>query len=131
MTSTAAALEQERRDWGPRWRVVSAPVTPGGDKKTETETEVFDAVVVCNGHYSEPRVPTFPGSDTWPGLQMHSHNYRQPVPAFTGKNVVVLGAMASGEDLSREISAVASKVHLAARGYTPPVGLYKFNPVDP
>ena len=41
----------------------------------------------------EPLVPGFPGSDTFPGAQMHSHNYREPSPFFDGKNVVVLGAM--------------------------------------
>ena len=113
--------------WGPKWRVTCAPTHPGKEatrrgegEDAESQSEVFDAVVVCNGHYSEPRVPTFPGSEQWPGTQMHSHNYREPAPAFVGKNVVVLGAMASGEDLSREIATVAAKVHLAARGYTPP-----------
>jgi hypothetical protein len=33
--------------------------------------QVFDALVVCNGHYSEPNLPEVPGADQWPGLQMH------------------------------------------------------------
>jgi cation diffusion facilitator CzcD-associated flavoprotein CzcO len=33
--------------------------------------QVFDAVVVCNGHFSEPNLPDIPGSDSWPGLQLH------------------------------------------------------------
>ena len=75
--------EEDARRWGPKWRVVSA-TTSSGDHSVE---EVYDAVVVCNGHYSEPRVPHFPGG-SWPGtLQMHSHNYRDPA-MFTGKNVV-------------------------------------------
>ncbi|XAR70436.1 hypothetical protein NMG60_11027283 [Bertholletia excelsa] len=42
--------------------------------------EVYDAVVVCNGHYTEPRIAEIPGIETWPGKQIHSHNYRVPEP---------------------------------------------------
>lgn len=58
--------------------------------------QVFDAVVVCNGHYSEPNLPDVPGADTWPGLQMHSHNYRVP-EQFAGQVVVIVGASNSGK----------------------------------
>ena len=102
--------------WGPRWRVHTRRV---GGSPDSIQTDEFDAVVVCNGHYSEPRTPTYPGSDTWPGVQTHSHNYRTPDDTFAGKKIAVLGAMASGEDLSREIATVASEVVLAARGFDP------------
>ncbi|KAM4085714.1 hypothetical protein ACJW30_10G047800 [Castanea mollissima] len=42
--------------------------------------EIFDAVVVCNGHFTQPRVAYIPGINDWPGKQMHSHNYRDPKP---------------------------------------------------
>ena len=90
-----------------------------GGSPDSIQTDTFDAVVVCNGHYSEPRTPNYPGSDAWPGVQTHSHNYRTPDDTFAGKKIVVLGAMASGEDLSREIATVASEVVLAARGFDP------------
>ncbi len=35
------------------------------------ESVEYDAIVVCNGHYSEPRVPILRGQDVFPGLQMH------------------------------------------------------------
>ena len=38
----------------------------------------YNAVVVCNGHYSEPNLPDIAGMDAFPGLQIHSHNYRAP-----------------------------------------------------
>jgi cation diffusion facilitator CzcD-associated flavoprotein CzcO len=57
--------------------------------------QVFDALVVANGHYSEPNLPDVPGAQHWPGLQMHSHNYRVP-EAFEGQTVVVVGASNSG-----------------------------------
>ena len=103
--------------WGPRWRVTSRG--PVGSEDARVAVETFDAVVVCNGHYSEPRTPSYANAERWPGVQMHSHNYRTPDATFEGKKVVVLGAMASGEDLSREIATVASDVVLAARGFVP------------
>ena len=131
-THSEEAPEEARHleKWGPRWRVDTEPVGTtvagkGEDPGRRDASEEFDAVVVCNGHYSEPRSPAFPGSETWPGTQMHSHNYREPEGAaggfsFRGKRVVVLGAMASGEDLSREIASVAAEVTLASRGFEPP-----------
>lgn len=37
----------------------------------------YDAVVVCNGHYAEPNLPSVGGMDVYPGVQLHSHNYRE------------------------------------------------------
>ncbi|KAF2616839.1 hypothetical protein F2Q68_00040687 [Brassica cretica] len=76
--------------------------------------EIFDSVVVCNGHYTEPRVAHVPGIDSWPGKQIHSHNYRVPDP-FKDQVVVVIGNFASGSDISRDITGVAKEVHIASR----------------
>lgn len=57
--------------------------------------ESFDAVMVCNGHYFEPRIPKISGQDVFAGEQLHSHDYRVP-EIFNGKIVVVLGAGPSG-----------------------------------
>ncbi|KAK6142934.1 hypothetical protein DH2020_023282 [Rehmannia glutinosa] len=45
-----------------------------------TSDEIFDAVVVCIGHHTQPRLADIPGIEKWPGKQMHSHNYRVPEP---------------------------------------------------
>ncbi|KAG0606057.1 hypothetical protein M758_9G109900 [Ceratodon purpureus] len=89
-------------------------------RRDETEggkEEVFDAVVVCNGHYSEPKLAEVPGISKWPGVQLHSHNYREP-GSFTDKIVVVIGNAASGEDISREIARVAKEVHISGRTWS-------------
>lgn len=57
--------------------------------------EFFDAVMVCNGHYFEPRIPKISGRDIFAGKQIHSHDYRVP-QIFKDKTVVVLGAGPSG-----------------------------------
>nr|CAB3500189.1 unnamed protein product [Digitaria exilis] len=96
--------EQEGEQWTVAWR----------GEGSEVAEEVFDAVVVCNGHCTVPLVPKIRGIDKWRGKQLHSHNYRVPEP-FRDQNVVVVGLGASGIDIAREISYVAKEVHIAAR----------------
>ena len=85
----------------------------GSDRQTDggPQTRTYDALVVCNGHYSAPRCPEVSGSEAFPGTVMHSHNYRDST-AFRGQTVVLVGASASGEDICREIAEVADKVTL-------------------
>ncbi|KAK2034526.1 FAD/NAD(P)-binding domain-containing protein [Colletotrichum zoysiae] len=68
--------------------------------------EVFDAVVLANGHYSVPYVPYVKGLDEYiqkfPGRVVHSKIYRSPQP-FTGKKVVTIGNSASGHDVTEEL----------------------------
>ncbi|CAN1333364.1 Flavin-containing monooxygenase FMO GS-OX-like 3 [Linum perenne] len=78
------------------------------------DDESYDAVVVCNGHYTEVRVAEIPGIQSWRGKQMHSHNYRTPEP-FRNRVVVMIGTQSSAADISREIAGVAKEVHLASR----------------
>ncbi|XP_010473477.1 PREDICTED: flavin-containing monooxygenase FMO GS-OX2-like [Camelina sativa] len=91
-----------------KWKVRSKT---SGDISND---EIFDAVVVCNGHYTEPNIAHIPGIKLWPGKQIHSHNYRVPDP-FENEVVVVIGNFASGADISRDIAKVAKEVHIAAR----------------
>ncbi|KAK4557932.1 hypothetical protein RGQ29_007605 [Quercus rubra] len=91
-----------------KWKIKSK------QRSGEDETEIFDAVVICNGHYTVPRVAQIPGINEWPGKQMHSHNYRVPEP-FRDQVVVLIGSSASAVDISRDIAGVAKEVHVAAR----------------
>ncbi|RXH97316.1 hypothetical protein DVH24_035984 [Malus domestica] len=94
---------------GGRWKVKSRSKGGGG-----VEDEIYDAVVVCNGHFTEPRLPQFTGINTWKGKQFHSHNYRHPEP-FRDQVVILIGSSASAVDISREIAGVAKEVHIASR----------------
>ncbi|GMP95878.1 hypothetical protein CsSME_00044757 [Camellia sinensis var. sinensis] len=95
---------------GGKWKVRSRK---GGDQLDE----IYDAVVVCNGHFTEPRIAEIPGIETWPGRQIHSHNYRVPEP-FQGQVVILIGSAASAVDISRDIAGVAKQVHIASRSVT-------------
>jgi Flavin-binding monooxygenase-like len=85
------------------WTVQLAVDAPDGRQSDLSVPEYFDAVVVCNGHFSKPSSWRPDGAASWPGRITHSHDYRTPDP-FIGKNVVVLGAGPSGTDIALELS---------------------------
>lgn len=78
------------------------------ETKVET-TKIFDAVVLCNGHYTVGHVPHIPGIESFRGRRIHSHQYRMP-ETYAGKRVCILGASWSGLDISLEVSQYANKV---------------------
>ena len=81
------------------------------------EKETFDAVMVCNGHFSEPHLPWVPGSDAFPGSQLHSHSYRRP-ERFAGQTVAVVGASFSALDICGHVAGAAARVYLCARQWS-------------
>ncbi|NWS75719.1 FMO4 monooxygenase, partial [Crotophaga sulcirostris] len=100
--------------------------TTSGQWEVITETDgiqelhIFDAVMVCTGHYQEPYLPlaSFPGIDTrFKGQYLHSQEYKD-AEAFRGKRVLVVGIGNTGGDLSVELSRVAAKVFLSTRSST-------------
>ncbi|XP_075944657.1 flavin-containing monooxygenase 5-like isoform X2 [Anarhichas minor] len=107
--------------------VVSVRQTPDfaatGRWEVETErrdgrrqTAVFDAVMVCSGHFTKPHLPLrdFPGIESFKGRYFHSWDYRN-AEGLQGKRVVVIGIGNSGGDIAVDISRVAEKVFLSTR----------------
>ncbi|XP_035393158.1 dimethylaniline monooxygenase [N-oxide-forming] 2-like isoform X2 [Cygnus atratus] len=97
-----------------------------GQWEVVTETEgvqelhIFDAVMVCTGHYQVPHLPlaSFPGIEThFKGRYLHSQEYKD-AEAFRGKRVLVVGIGNTGGDIAVELSHVAAKVFLSARSST-------------
>ncbi|KAM9358026.1 flavin-containing monooxygenase 5-like [Symphorus nematophorus] len=80
------------------------------------ETHVFDAVIVCTGHFTQPHLPLtdFPGIESFEGRYFHSWDYHD-AEDLQGKRVVVIGIGNSGGDIAVEISRVAEKVYLSTR----------------
>jgi len=73
------------------------------------QTETFDSVLICNGHYAKPSIPEIPGlEEFFHGRTMHSIEYDDP-SIFAGNVVCIIGAGPSGSDLSREISLAGAK----------------------
>ncbi len=64
----------------------------------EVSSSEFDYVIVACGHFSTPNVPDFPGLAKFPGRVMHAHDFRS-ADEFAGKNVLLIGASYSAEDI--------------------------------
>jgi cation diffusion facilitator CzcD-associated flavoprotein CzcO len=84
-------------------------------RSTITQEEVhnqYDAVVIANGHYSAPFIPSVPGIEAfsvkYPSVITHSKIYRSP-DSFADKKVVVVGSAASGLDIGTQISVVCKR----------------------
>ncbi|MGK0469655.1 MAG: cation diffusion facilitator CzcD-associated flavoprotein CzcO [Candidatus Azotimanducaceae bacterium] len=73
------------------------------------EIAQFDAVAVCSGHFSKPRLLPITGADKFAGPRIHSHNYRRP-GTFSGQRVAVIGTGASGADIVQALATQAKEV---------------------
>ncbi|CAI9628614.1 fad nad-binding domain-containing protein [Alternaria burnsii] len=78
----------------------------------EDTSEVYDAVIVANGHFIVPYIPPMDGIKEWaaqhPGRISHSKYYRKPED-FSTKKVIVVGNSASGADVSAQIAEFCQK----------------------
>lgn len=69
----------------------------------------FDAILICNGHYFAPNIPTLKGCDFFKGQQLHVHDYRTP-NSFKDEEVLIIGSGPSGKDLATEVLKFARNV---------------------
>jgi dimethylaniline monooxygenase (N-oxide forming) len=99
------------------------PIATGGwdvmvrQRDTGAEhTARYRAVLVANGHHSDPQYPdpAFPGADRFTGQRLHSHHYRTP-ELFAGKRVLVVGFGNSACDIAAECPQVAARTLIAMR----------------
>lgn len=72
----------------------------------------FDAVIMCIGNYSNPVIPKITNIENFTGVQMHSHDYKEP-SKFKNQTVIVIGSGSSGLDISCQICGSAKKVYLS------------------
>lgn len=108
------------------WRVVAS--SPDGDTD-----ELFDALLVCNGHHWDPSYPEFPGH--FDGESIHSHHYIDPTDPLdlVGKRVLVVGIGNSAVDITSELArkGVAERVFISTRSGAWVVPKYVFGrPAD-
>ena len=78
------------------------------------DEQLYDALLVANGHHWDPRWPEPPFPGHFDGEELHAHHYRD-ADGWRGKRVVVLGMGNSAMDIAVEASYVADRVFLAAR----------------
>ncbi|HAH08517.1 MAG TPA: monooxygenase [Alphaproteobacteria bacterium] len=83
------------------------------------EREVFDALIVANGHNWDPQWPDPKVPGNFDGLQMHSHTYVDPLEPVDcrDKRVLIVGFGDSALDIACELSqnGKARKVVLSQR----------------
>ncbi|MFC5636342.1 flavin-containing monooxygenase [Streptomyces bullii] len=73
------------------------------------------AVVVATGYNHTPRVPDWPGRDTYTGEFLHASSYRNAEP-FAGRDVLVVGVGNTGAEIAVDlVEGGASRVRLAVR----------------
>ncbi|KAM0755374.1 FAD/NAD(P)-binding domain-containing protein [Meredithblackwellia eburnea MCA 4105] len=93
-----------------QWYVESVPspsLASGSPGNDEVLRAFFDGVVIANGHYAKPFVPTVPGLARWVteggGEIAHARWWRGP-EAYAGKTVMVIGTASSASDVVRQIA---------------------------
>ncbi|GAU95353.1 hypothetical protein RvY_06984 [Ramazzottius varieornatus] len=106
--TTASALSHI----GPCWELRITDL----DSRDGMETiEIFDAVLICNGHFNKPYTPNVDSIQHFQGHVMHSAAYRTP-EIFAGKNVLLVGSASSANDLTCELMHHAKTVLISRRG---------------
>lgn len=100
-----------------RFRTTVDAVSPLGDGRYRVtlgsgEARLYDRVVICTGHLSDPRMPDFPGQ--FDGSVIHSHHYRTADP-YVGKRVLVVGIGNSAVDIAADVARRADHVTLSTR----------------
>uniref|UniRef100_A0A3P8PP10 Flavin-containing monooxygenase n=1 Tax=Astatotilapia calliptera TaxID=8154 RepID=A0A3P8PP10_ASTCA len=85
-------------------------------REGQRETRVFDAVMVCTGHFTQPHLPLrdFPGIESFRAKYFHNWEYCS-AEGLEEKRVVVIGIGNSGGDIAVDVSRVAEKVYLSTR----------------
>ncbi|MFF6927835.1 flavin-containing monooxygenase [Streptomyces californicus] len=98
-------------------RVDPAPDGSGDWQLTATGGRVLRgrAVVVATGFNHTPRVPDWPGRDTYTGELLHAARYRNPAP-YADRDVLVVGVGNTGAEIAADLAeGGASRVRIAVR----------------
>jgi putative flavoprotein involved in K+ transport len=72
------------------------------------------AVIVATGYSRTPHLPDWPGRDEFPGLLVHSADYREP-SGFRGRHVLVVGAGNSAAEIAVDLVGAGARVDLSVR----------------
>ena len=99
-------VEATRIDREPKRWIVR---TSEGDREAS-------AVIVATGFDREPKLPDWPGRESFEGELIHSSRYRNPEP-YAGKDVLVVAAGTTGSEVAHELATSgAGRVWSAVRG---------------
>jgi len=101
-----------RPDGLPGWRVQLCDLATGDEAASD-----FDLVIVCNGVFCEPHIPSLPCRDKFEargGIVLHSSQVSDPA-ILNGRDVVVVGFGKSALDLAEASLATARSTAVVCR----------------
>lgn len=108
-------VEATPRAGAPGWTIATRPA--GGASDGPATCQSFDWLIVCNGIFSIPTVPAYPGTEAFEaagGLLLHTSEFTDPELA-RGKQIVVIGYGKSSCDVANALVGVAANTTLLAR----------------
>lgn len=83
------------------------------DNLGEEKSEIFQVLMVANGHHNVPKYPQYPG--TYTGTYLHSHDFKYLKEEWRDKRILVIGAGNSACDIAVESSRISKVVHMSMR----------------
>lgn len=83
------------------------------DQLGEPRKDIFEYLMVSNGHHNVPKYPEYPGE--FSGLMIHSHDFKAVDDSWRDKSILVIGAGNSACDIAVEASRVSKKVAMSMR----------------
>jgi thioredoxin reductase len=115
-TNVTSVTKRNSESGAKRWCVQSRSIVDG-----EECCDMFDCVVISNGHFTKPYLPAAPSGLLlhYKGTSMHSIQYDGIKNTLVGKRVLVVGTNSSGTDVARELLNQACQVWVSDRNYRP------------
>jgi len=105
-TEVVRCNQREDNTWQVEWKKINS---------NETTVDIFDALVVCNGHHHKPRYPEYPGE--FSGELIHSHDFKSAEP-YRDKRVLVIGGGNSACVVAVETARISKSTAISwRRGY--------------
>lgn len=89
----------------------------------QTFTTIFDCIMICIGHHTDPNIPVIAGSHKFEGKILHSKFFDPADHDLDGKQVVVIGSGNSAGDAAVEagdnvLLAIRTGIHIIRRTTT-------------
>ena len=82
----------------------------------KSSVKIYDAVIICNGHYQVPSLPKIENLHMFKGKIIHSSDYDIHLNnELQDKTVVIIGMGPSASDVTRLIKPISKKVYVINR----------------
>ena len=83
------------------------------DNQGLSKSDVFQHLMVSNGHHNVPKYPEYPGK--YEGKFLHSHDFKGVDESWRDRRILIIGAGNSACDIAVESARVSKIVHMSMR----------------